>query len=79
MFPIGVLKIDKSLLHGAGAGSREERLLRSVLSMARSLELQSVVEGVETEAQARAVIEEAAQAGPEAAEEGERAFEAAIG
>ncbi len=53
MFPIGVLKIDKSLLHGAGAGSREERLLRSVLSMARSLELQSVVEGVETEEQAR--------------------------
>ncbi len=52
-FPIGVLKIDKSLLHGAACGNREERLLRSVLSMARSLDLKSVVEGVETPDQAR--------------------------
>ncbi len=50
LFPIGVLKVDKSLLHGATAGPREERLLMSVLSMARSLGLCSVVEGIENQA-----------------------------
>ncbi len=39
----------------------------------------SVMAPQEVEAQALAVIEEAEQAGPEAAEEGERAFEASIG
>ncbi len=52
LFPIRVLKIDKSLLHGATTVDRDQRLLMSVLTMARSLELESVVEGVETKEQA---------------------------
>jgi diguanylate cyclase len=47
-FPIGVLKLDKSLVHGAASLKRDERLLMSVLAMARNLGLRSVVEGIET-------------------------------
>jgi diguanylate cyclase (GGDEF)-like protein len=52
LFPISVLKIDKSFLQGAMLEAREESLFRSVIMMARNIDLETVVEGVETCAQA---------------------------
>ena len=52
LFPIHVLKIEKSFLHGASLERREENLFRSVISMARNINLETVVEGVETREQA---------------------------
>ncbi len=51
-FPIHVLKIEKSFLHGASLQPREESLFRSVIAMARNINLETVVEGVETGEQA---------------------------
>ncbi len=52
LFPISVLKIEKSFVQGATHESREELLFQSVLQMARSLDLETVAEGVETGEQA---------------------------
>lgn len=48
-FPWNVLKIDKSLLHGALTdGSRENFMFKSIIALANGLGLECIVEGVET-------------------------------
>ena len=48
-YPWTVLKIDKSILHGAlYEGSRENFMLKSIISLANGLGLECIVEGVET-------------------------------
>jgi diguanylate cyclase (GGDEF)-like protein len=49
--PLDYLKIDKQLLGGGEAGTRERVVLGGVIEMAHSLGLTVVAEGVETEAQ----------------------------
>jgi diguanylate cyclase len=50
--PIDVLKIDRSFLSQLPGDARRERVVRSMVSLAHSLKLQVVAEGVETGAQA---------------------------
>ncbi|WP_248749902.1 GGDEF and EAL domain-containing protein [Pseudomonas sp. MWU15-20650] len=47
-FPIDVLKIDQSFVHGLGVNSRDEQLISAIISLGKSLELNIIAEGVET-------------------------------
>ncbi|MEO6535731.1 MAG: EAL domain-containing protein [Sphingomicrobium sp.] len=49
--PIDILKIDRGLIAGIERGHRERVVVRSVLRLARDLDLTVVVEGVETAVQ----------------------------
>ncbi|MFP8966559.1 EAL domain-containing protein [Pokkaliibacter sp. CJK22405] len=51
-FPIDTLKIDKSFIHELLTSRESKALVRAIISMARSLDMDIVAEGVETEAQA---------------------------
>jgi EAL domain-containing protein (putative c-di-GMP-specific phosphodiesterase class I) len=46
--PIDVLKIDRSFVVSLGGGGTEEAIIEAILTMARSLRLAVVAEGVET-------------------------------
>jgi EAL domain-containing protein (putative c-di-GMP-specific phosphodiesterase class I) len=50
-FPIDVLKIDRSFVHQIGDGTENECIIEAIISLAKSLRLESVAEGVETQAQ----------------------------
>jgi diguanylate cyclase (GGDEF)-like protein len=53
-FPIDVLKIDSSFISGSGdEGLAQARLTETIISLARTLDLTSIAEGVETFEQAR--------------------------
>ncbi len=47
-FPIDSLKIDQSFVRQIGAGAHEAGIVTAVISMAHSLRLRVVAEGVET-------------------------------
>lgn len=56
--PWDMLKIDKSLLNGIqNKGGREEKMFRSIISMAKDLGLKCIVEGVETREDVRILKE----------------------
>jgi diguanylate cyclase (GGDEF)-like protein len=62
-FPIDCLKIDRSFIHGAGeAGAGDWTIPTAIIGLARSLCLNAVAEGVETEAQVRALLERGCRA-----------------
>jgi EAL domain-containing protein (putative c-di-GMP-specific phosphodiesterase class I) len=46
--PIDVLKIDKSFIHSAKAGWNEDTIIRAVILLAHSMNINVVAEGVET-------------------------------
>ena len=46
-FPVEVLKIDRSFIVGLGTGKEDAAIVRSVISLARSLGLECVAEGIE--------------------------------
>jgi len=50
-FPVSVLKIDKSFMRDIAAESDNAILIEAIITMARSLKLEVVAEGVETDAQ----------------------------
>ena len=50
--PIHTVKLDQSLIGGVGRDPRTSKLVRAMLSAAKSLEIRIVAEGVEDEAQA---------------------------
>jgi diguanylate cyclase len=51
--PADVVKIDRSFVQDLGSGGRSTTLVASIIELARSLELEVVAEGVETEEQRR--------------------------
>ncbi|GEM_PF-456108 len=57
MLPISTLKIDRSFLKGVPNNPKDSRLLKAMVSMAKSLDMQVVVEGMETEEQKNACVE----------------------
>ncbi len=50
-FPIDTLKIDRSFIHGVPTDLQDGAIVTAVVALARSMRLQVVAEGVETEAQ----------------------------
>jgi diguanylate cyclase (GGDEF)-like protein/PAS domain S-box-containing protein len=50
-FPIGTLKIDQSFVRNAASDPDDATIVRSIIEMGRSLRLQVLAEGVETEEQ----------------------------
>ena len=55
LLPLDYLKLDRSMIEGITADPRDLAVLRGIIAMAGALNLQSVVEGVESEDQ-RAII-----------------------
>ena len=52
-FPIDILKIDRAFVHEIDTREQQASLVSAILSLARSLRLHAVAEGVETPTQAR--------------------------
>ena len=50
--PVDTLKIDRSFVSGRGEGIANLKIVRTIVNLARELELELVSEGIETEAQA---------------------------
>ena len=55
--PVNMLKVDRSLLDGVPGDSRASAIVASLLTLAEALKVVAVVEGVETEAQRRFLVE----------------------
>jgi diguanylate cyclase (GGDEF)-like protein/PAS domain S-box-containing protein len=55
--PVDVLKVDRSFVDRLGPTARDTAVVRSIVALARTLELQVVVEGVET-AEQRSIVAE---------------------
>jgi diguanylate cyclase (GGDEF)-like protein/PAS domain S-box-containing protein len=62
-FPVDSLKIDRSFVSGLDAEGGNPKLVRAIISLAQSLELTAIAEGVETAAQRRIVREMGARLG----------------
>jgi diguanylate cyclase (GGDEF)-like protein len=56
-FPIHALKIDRSFVRHICDNARDMTITSTIIAMARQLQLQVIAEGVETEAQARLLLE----------------------
>ena len=54
--PVDILKVDKSFVAGITADSSAGKLAWAVLALARSLDLETIAEGVETPEQAEALV-----------------------
>ena len=52
LFPVNVLKIDRSFVDGLETDTDDAAIVKAVLSLGRSLDIKTVAEGVETAAQA---------------------------
>jgi diguanylate cyclase (GGDEF)-like protein/PAS domain S-box-containing protein len=50
-FPVDVLKIDRSFIRGMGPEGERDEIVRAVVGLAHSLQMEVVAEGVETEGQ----------------------------
>jgi EAL domain-containing protein (putative c-di-GMP-specific phosphodiesterase class I) len=61
--PVDVIKLDRSFTSGLGENDSDSAVVMAVLSLARSLGLKAVAEGVETEAQLERLIEEGCDIG----------------
>ena len=49
--PVDLLKIDQSFIHDCAQDGSDAEIVRAIIAMARSLKLELIAEGVETEAQ----------------------------
>ncbi|WP_052501688.1 EAL domain-containing protein [Thiomicrospira microaerophila] len=58
--PVNVLKIDQGFVKELGDSSQTESLVKAMIGMAKALELNTVAEGVETQAQADWLIQHGA-------------------
>lgn len=50
-FPLNLLKIDKSFVRGLGSESESLTIVRTIVELARTLDIKVVAEGIETQAQ----------------------------
>jgi diguanylate cyclase len=50
-FPVDILKIDKSFVHGLGSDSTDTAIIVSLITLGRALDVTVVAEGVENEVQ----------------------------
>lgn len=50
-FPVNVLKLDRTFVQGQDPHNRNQEILRTVIDLARVLDLEVIAEGVETETQ----------------------------
>jgi EAL domain-containing protein (putative c-di-GMP-specific phosphodiesterase class I) len=57
-FPVSRIKIDRSFIAGVTDDAENAAIVRSLIAMAHNLRLGIIAEGVETEAQARFLLEE---------------------
>ena len=55
--PADKLKIDKSFVDGVATESEDAAIVRSVLALAESLDIETIAEGIEQEAQMQALID----------------------
>ncbi|MCW2984900.1 MAG: hypothetical protein JWR63_2470, partial [Conexibacter sp.] len=62
-FPLSTLKLDRAFLADHRPEAQRWSIVRAVLDMARSLELEVVVEGIETQAQRAALVDLGAEHG----------------
>ncbi len=62
-FPIGTLKIDQSFVRNAATDPDDATIVRSIIEMGRSLGLQVLAEGVETEEQRRFLLDSGCELG----------------
>jgi EAL domain-containing protein (putative c-di-GMP-specific phosphodiesterase class I) len=60
--PLHALKLDRSMVEGIGDNRRDQAVLRGIVDMAQALGLEVIAEGVETEAQRKAVVREGCNA-----------------
>lgn len=56
-FPIDILKVDQSFVQNIEEDKRTFELVKSIIGLGKNMELEVIAEGVETEAQARKLIE----------------------
>ncbi|HEX6132700.1 MAG TPA: EAL domain-containing protein [Longimicrobiales bacterium] len=47
-FPISCLKIDRSFVHALGTGEESAEIVRTIIALGRSMDIDAVAEGVET-------------------------------
>ena len=61
--PVQQLKIDRAFVVGLGQSNETLEIVRTIVALARALELETLAEGVETVAQARALLNEGVRIG----------------
>ena len=52
-YPFDTLKIDRSFIQGIGSEKNSAEIVRTILDLAHSLNMEVVAEGIETEEQAK--------------------------
>ena len=62
-FPVDILKIDRAFIEGMTFSASDEALARTIVTLGHTLGLRTVAEGVETEAQRRALSDMGCQFG----------------
>jgi len=63
-FPIDVIKIDRSFVHGIHlAGTRQQALLRGIVTLARTLSFNVVAEGIESAEEERFLMQTGCEIG----------------
>lgn len=56
-FPVDVIKIDRSFVHGLGVSPKEAAIVQAVIDLAEALGLEPIAEGIESAEQARQLLE----------------------
>lgn len=56
-FPVNEIKIDRSFINHEAFSTQDQIIIKSIIQMARQLDLNVITEGVETEEQARFLLE----------------------
>jgi diguanylate cyclase (GGDEF)-like protein/PAS domain S-box-containing protein len=56
-FPLTTLKIDRAFVAGLGGAVSNAAIIKALVSMSRDLKLDTIAEGIETEAQRKALLE----------------------